>query len=362
MGVMVACQDILARAKVEGADIIGLSGLITPSLEEMQHVASEMQRDDYFRIKKIPLLIGGATTQPRAHRGEDRAALRRAGGLRARRVAARSASAATCSRDERASEVHRRSRGRLRPGPRAAREQEADAAGPAGRGARQQDADRLDGYVPPVPKFIGRRVLQELRPGRARRAHRLGAVLPDLGPGRPVSGDPQRRDRRRVGAPRVLRRQAHAAPRDRRPLAHRQRRRSASVRPRPWATTTSRSTRDESRSEVLLTWRGLRMQSVRPVVDGEDGKISGRTAASPTSSRPRARARPTTSASSPSPPGLGVDKKERQFEADLDDYSAIMLKALADRLAEAFAERLHQRVRTRPVGLCAGRVARRSPT
>src|ERR1700712_4232822 len=62
MGVMVACQDILARAKVEGADIIGLSGLITPSLEEMQHVAGEMQRDDYFRIKKIPLLIGGATT------------------------------------------------------------------------------------------------------------------------------------------------------------------------------------------------------------------------------------------------------------------------------------------------------------
>src|SRR5687767_3535952 len=62
MGVMVACQDILAKAKVEGADIIGLSGLITPSLEEMQHVAAEMQRDDFFRIKKIPLLIGGATT------------------------------------------------------------------------------------------------------------------------------------------------------------------------------------------------------------------------------------------------------------------------------------------------------------
>ncbi|WP_325481928.1 dihydropteroate synthase, partial [Piscinibacter sp.] len=62
MGVMVPCQDILARAKVEGADIIGLSGLITPSLEEMQHVAAEMQRDEHFRIKKIPLLIGGATT------------------------------------------------------------------------------------------------------------------------------------------------------------------------------------------------------------------------------------------------------------------------------------------------------------
>src|SRR5207253_7685465 len=62
MGVMVSCKDILAKAKVEGADIIGLSGLITPSLEEMQHVAAEMQRDEHFRVKKIPLLIGGATT------------------------------------------------------------------------------------------------------------------------------------------------------------------------------------------------------------------------------------------------------------------------------------------------------------
>src|SRR5487761_2767260 len=61
MGVMVPCQDILAKARVEGADIIGLSGLITPSLEEMQHVAAEMQRDDWFRLRKIPLLIGGAT-------------------------------------------------------------------------------------------------------------------------------------------------------------------------------------------------------------------------------------------------------------------------------------------------------------
>jgi 5-methyltetrahydrofolate--homocysteine methyltransferase len=62
MGVMVPCHEILARAKVEGADIVGLSGLITPSLEEMQYVAGEMQRDDHFRIKKIPLMIGGATT------------------------------------------------------------------------------------------------------------------------------------------------------------------------------------------------------------------------------------------------------------------------------------------------------------
>ncbi len=60
MGVMVPCEDILAKAKEEQVDIIGLSGLITPSLDEMVHVAREMQRLDM----KQPLLIGGATTSP----------------------------------------------------------------------------------------------------------------------------------------------------------------------------------------------------------------------------------------------------------------------------------------------------------
>ncbi|MSU67319.1 MAG: methionine synthase [Opitutaceae bacterium] len=58
LGVMVSCEKILAAAKEKGADIIGLSGLITPSLDEMVHTAKEMERQGY----KIPLLIGGATT------------------------------------------------------------------------------------------------------------------------------------------------------------------------------------------------------------------------------------------------------------------------------------------------------------
>ena len=62
MGVMVPCHEILAKAKEEEADMIGLSGLITPSLEEMQYVAGEMQKDAFFRDKKMPLMIGGATT------------------------------------------------------------------------------------------------------------------------------------------------------------------------------------------------------------------------------------------------------------------------------------------------------------
>jgi len=62
LGVMVSCEKILERAKAEKADLIGLSGLITPSLDEMVHVAKEMERQGF----KVPLLIGGATTS-RAH-------------------------------------------------------------------------------------------------------------------------------------------------------------------------------------------------------------------------------------------------------------------------------------------------------
>ncbi|HVW07948.1 MAG TPA: methionine synthase [Bryobacteraceae bacterium] len=62
MGVMVPCEKILERAKAENADVIGLSGLITPSLDEMVHVAREMERLGF----RLPLLIGGATTS-RAH-------------------------------------------------------------------------------------------------------------------------------------------------------------------------------------------------------------------------------------------------------------------------------------------------------
>jgi 5-methyltetrahydrofolate--homocysteine methyltransferase len=62
MGVMVPCAKILEKAKEVGADMVGLSGLITPSLEEMAYVASEMQRDDYFLSRNLPLLVGGATT------------------------------------------------------------------------------------------------------------------------------------------------------------------------------------------------------------------------------------------------------------------------------------------------------------
>jgi 5-methyltetrahydrofolate--homocysteine methyltransferase len=101
-----------------------------------------MQRDDYFRVKKIPLLIGGATTA-RAHRGQDRAELRRPGGLRARCLALGQRGVEPAVRRRRG-EVPGRAEVRLRPHPHAARQQEGHADGVAGPGARQQDADRLE--------------------------------------------------------------------------------------------------------------------------------------------------------------------------------------------------------------------------
>src|SRR5690606_776642 len=98
--------------------------------------------------------------------------------------------------------------------------------------------------------------------------------------------------------------------------------------------------RDESRSEVLLRWAPLRMQSERPVVDGV--KRPNRSLAdfiAPKGSQPDYIGLFAVTA------GLGIEKKEAEFLAHHDDYSAIMLKSLADRLAEAFAERLHERVR-----------------
>jgi 5-methyltetrahydrofolate--homocysteine methyltransferase len=105
---------------------------------------------------------------------------------------------------------------------------------------------------------------------------------------------------------------------------------------------------DESRSEVALRWSPLRLQTERPVIDGV--RRPNRSLAdfiAPKGTQPDYIGLFAVTA------GLGVDKKEKQFVDDHDDYSAIMLKALADRLAEAFAERLHQRVRTEFWGYAA---------
>jgi 5-methyltetrahydrofolate--homocysteine methyltransferase len=103
---------------------------------------------------------------------------------------------------------------------------------------------------------------------------------------------------------------------------------------------------DESRTDAALTWHGLRQQTEKQEIDGEDGKPKLRPSrcladfvAPKVATRDYAGMFAVTA-------GIGADKRAAAFEAAHDDYSAIMLKALADRLAEAFTEYLHQRVRT----------------
>ena len=126
----------------------------------MQHVAAEMQRDDYFRIKKIPLLIGGATTS-RVHTAVKIAPHYEGPVVY---VPDASRSVGVCSdllSDERAATLHRRAERRLRAGARAARQQEGRRRWSRWPQARANKTP-IDwaGYAPPKPKFIGRRVFR----------------------------------------------------------------------------------------------------------------------------------------------------------------------------------------------------------
>ncbi len=340
MGVMVACQDILARAKVEGADIIGLSGLITPSLEEMQHVASEMQRDDFFRIKKIPLLIGGATTS-RVHTAVKIAPHYEGPVVY---VPDASRSVGVCSdllSDERATAyIADLEADYVRVRAQHASKKATPLVTLAEARANKTPVDWA-AYLPPVPKFIGRRLL------RNQDLAEIAEVIDwapffqtwDLAGPYPaiLTDDIVGESARRVlsDGKRMLRRV----------IEGRWLTANGVVGLYPAATVGDDDIdiyADESRTEVLMTWRGLRMQSVRPVVDSV--RRPNRCLADFIA--PKGSGRDDYIGLFAVTAGLGVEKKERQFEADLDDYSAIMLKALADRLAEAFAESLHRRVRT----------------
>ncbi|HSC65120.1 MAG TPA: methionine synthase [Caldimonas sp.] len=340
MGVMVACQDILARAKVEGADLIGLSGLITPSLEEMQHVASEMQRDDFFRIKKIPLLIGGATTS-RVHTAV-KIAPHYDGPVVYVPDASRSVGVCSelLSDDRAAAYVAELEADYEKVRAHHASKKQVPLVSLAEARANKTKIDWA-AYTPPVPKFIGRRVLKNQDLAEIAEVIDWGpffqtwelagpypAILTDE-----IVGESARR--LLSDGKRMLRRV----------IEGRWLRANGVVGLYPAATVGDDDIeiyRDESRTDVLFTWRGLRVQSVRPVVDGV--KRPNRCLADFIA--PKGSGRNDYIGLFAVTAGLGVDKKEQQFAADLDDYSAIMLKALADRLAEAFAEKLHQRVRT----------------
>src|SRR4051812_43441595 len=340
MGVMVPCQDILAKAKVEGADIIGLSGLITPSLEEMQHVAAEMQRDDFFRVAKIPLLIGGATTS-RVHTAV-KIAPHYDGPVVY--VPDASRSVGVCSdllSDERAAAyVAELEADYERVRAHHANKKQTPLVSLAEARANKTPIDWAS-YTPPAPKFIGRRVLKNQDLAEIAEVIDWGPFFQtwDLaGPYPAILNDEiVGESARRVlsDGQRLLRRA----------IEGRWLTANGVIGLYPANTVNDDDIEiytDDTRSEVLMTWRGLRMQSVRPVVDGvrrPNRCLADFIAPKGSGVADHIGLFAVTS-------GVGVDKKEAQFLADHDDYSAIMLKALADRLAEAFAERLHQRVRT----------------
>ena len=348
MGVMVRCEDILARAKVEGADIIGLSGLITPSLEEMQHVAGEMQRDDYFRIKKIPLLIGGATTS-RVHTAV-KISPHYEGPVVYVPDASRSVS--VCSdllSDERASAYITE----LKADYVRVREQHANkkVTPLVTLAAARANKTPIDWamFKPVTPKFTGRRVFrnQDLAEIAAYidwapffQTWDLAGPYPAI-----LTDDIVGESARRVlsDGQRLLRRA----------IEGRWLTANGVIGLYPANTVNDDDIEiytDESRTDVLMTWRGLRMQTVRPVVDGVDGKKVMRPNRcladfiAPKGSGPNDTIHDHIGLFAVTA-GIGAEKKDKQFMDDLDDYSSIMFKALADRLAEAFAERLHQRVR-----------------
>ena len=339
MGVMVPAAEILAMAKAENADIIGLSGLITPSLEEMAYVAREMQRDPHFHGLKTPLLIGGATTS-RAHTAV-KIAPHYDGPViyvpdASRSVAVMQSLLTPESRDAYINEVQADYE--------KARTQHANKKGTplltiAEARANKAKLSFAGNDAPVKPKFIGRRVFKNIDLSLIAQyidwspffqtwdlAGPYPAILTDK-----VVGE---------AASKVF---AEAQAMLKKIIDGRWLSASGVIALMPANTVNDDDIElytDESRKEVALTWYGMRQQTVKPVIDGV--------------------ARPNQCLSDFIAPkgaddyiglfavsaGMGMEKRLAQFEAAHDDYSAIMFKSLADRLAEAFAEYMHERIRT----------------
>ncbi|HHZ21959.1 TPA: methionine synthase [Xanthomonas vasicola pv. zeae] len=351
LGVMVSAQVILDRARAENADLIGLSGLITPSLEEMSHVAREMQRQGF----EIPLLIGGATTS-RAH-----TALKIDPHYTAPTVWVKDASRAVgvaqslISRD-------------LRPAFVAAND--ADYAEIRARHRNRGDAKRLvslekaraqrfDGdwetYIPPAPRQPGIHVfddypLQELIDlidwtpffQAWELAGKFPAILNDEIVGTQASElyRDARRMLKRIVDDKWLTAKAvfglwpaNGVGDDVEVVLTDHRDSLVGIgdsQQQSWPPLS------DSKSRQLLHF--LRQQVDKPV-DRPDFCLADFIAPKSSGKQDWIGAFAVTA-------GIGIDPHVARFEAAHDDYNSILLKALADRLAEALAERLHQRVRT----------------
>jgi 5-methyltetrahydrofolate--homocysteine methyltransferase len=330
LGVMVPAQKILDTARERGADLIGLSGLITPSLEEMAHFAAEMQRQGFTQ----PLLIGGATTS-RVH-----TAVKIAPNYSGPTVyvpdASRAVGVASSLMSE---ELRTRFVADVATDYEKIRLQHAAKKGPAliSLAAARANAFKADWqrYSPPVPAFIGRRELRNVDLAALARfidwapffqTWELSGPYPALLDD-PVVGDAARNvlaDGKKMLTALVADRWLTASG-------------VVALLPANAIGDDIEIYADESRSNVVLTWHNLRQQNERPA-----GKpnycLADFVAPKGAGVRDYIGAFAVTA-------GLGIEKKLADFAAARDDYSAIMLKALADRLAEAFAEWLHMNVR-----------------
>jgi 5-methyltetrahydrofolate--homocysteine methyltransferase len=353
LGVMVPAQKILDAAKEHDADVIGLSGLITPSLDEMVNFAAEMERQGF----ELPLIIGGATTS-RAHTAV-KVDKKYHGPVIWVKDASRSVPvvAALLSDDQRPALLadtaldYNSLRERY-----AAR---TDAKAIVAIDAARADRTPIDwsGYRPPRPRLLAQQApdvhhdsetkiasatqfvrtfhdysLSELREyidwQPFFNAWEMKGKFPDI-LNNPASGETARKlwDDAQAMLHRLIEEKWI---------------RAAGVFGLFPANTVGADDievyRSEDRREVRLTLRQLRQQTEhRPGVPHRS--LADFVAPKDTGLHDYVGAFAVTA-------GLGITEKITQFKQALDDYSAILLESLADRLAEAFAERLHERVRT----------------
>jgi len=334
LGVMVPAQQILQAARDHDADIIGLSGLITPSLEEMSYVAKEMERDDWCRCKQIPLLIGGATTS-RIH-----TAVKIAPNYSGPVIWVPDASRSVPVAQSLTSDAAQKGAylGELVRDYQKLRERHAAKTATPLLTLEQAraNAPRIDfsANPPPAPKALGRRILK---------AYDLNELVDTIdwtpffqtwdlaGPFPAILDDAV------VGA---QARQVYADGKAMLAKLLSQRKLSANgvfglfaaQRTGPEDITLYS---DENRQHPILTWIGLRQQTQKP--SGEFNKSLADYVADQSSADYLGCFAVCI---------LGADQLAKDYESRGDDYNAILVKAIADRLAESFAERLHQRIRT----------------
>jgi 5-methyltetrahydrofolate--homocysteine methyltransferase len=342
LGVMVPAAKILETAKAEGADLIGLSGLITPSLDEMCHVAAEMERQGL----DLPLMIGGATTS-RVHTAVKIHPNYRRGQAVYVNDASRAVGVAQSlmSADNKAGYIAEL-RGEYRKIADAhARAQEDKVRLPLK--VARDNAVKLDwsgAYVPPVPAFTGSRLLEDYPI-----ADLVGIIdwTPFFQTWELSGKFPAILDDAKVGEA------ATALYNDARAMLEKivaEKWFKASAVAGFWPANSVGDDihlyADEARAKPMAVLHGLRQQ-----LSKREGRanvsISDFVAPRDSGLKDYVGAFAVTA-------GLGEDEIAARFKRANDDYSAIMVSALADRLAEAFAERLHQLTRKEFWGFAAG--------